>query len=121
MNREDFVTFISDYTGASAEYLFDEDTTAVFRHGDNRKWFAIVMRIPKNRLGLYGEGEIDIVNFKCDPLLSGSLFREGGVFPAYHMNKEKWISVLLDGSVDSDKIKWLAELSFELTARKKKL
>ncbi len=43
---------------------------------------------------------------------------EAGVFPAYHMSKTHWISVLLDGSVDKDKIKWLLDLSFELTGKR---
>lgn len=118
MNREDLGIFIKDFFAASPEYLFDDDTTAVFRHDDNRKWFAVIMNIPASKLGLYGDKNVDIVNLKCDPLLTASLFKEGGIFPAYHMNKEKWISVLLDGSVEEDKIKWLVELSFNLTAKK---
>lgn len=117
VTRDELMSFIPDFTGEKAEYPFGEET-AVFRHSDNRKWFAILMNIPREKLGLFGKGNIDIVNLKCDPLLTGSLFSEGGVFPAYHMNKEKWISVLLDGSLEPDKVKWLLEISFNLTARK---
>lgn len=38
-----------------------------------------------------------------------------GFFPAYHMNKENWISILLDGTVSADEIKPLLELSYQLT------
>ncbi len=117
VTKDELMSFIPDFTGEKAEYPFGDDT-AVFRHSDNRKWFAVLMNIPREKLGLFGTGNIDIVNFKCDPLLSRSLFREGGVFPAYHMNKEKWISVLLDGSAPSEKVKWLSEISFNLTAKK---
>lgn len=117
VTRDELMRFIPDFTGEKAEYPFGDETT-VFRHSDNRKWFAILMNIPREKLGLFGKGNIDIVNLKCDPLLTGSLFSEGGVFPAYHMNKEKWISVLLDGSLEPDKVKWLLEISFNLTARK---
>ncbi len=69
-------------------------------------------------MGLGGDGKIDIMNLKCDPLLIGSLRLEKGFFPAYHMSKANWISVSLDSSVDNEKIKWLIDMSFDLTARK---
>ena len=101
MERADLIDFIKEFFASSPEYLFSDD-------------------IPREKLGLYGKKNVDVVNLKCDPLLTGSLIKDGGVFPAYHMNKEKWISVLLDGSVDADKIRWLTGLSFELTAKKPK-
>ncbi len=91
---------------------------AVYRHENNRKWFALVMTIPKARLGLRSDGMIDIVNLKCDPLLIGSLRCEPGIFAAYHMNKDRWISVALDGSADDEQIKMLLEMSYDLTAVK---
>ena len=53
---------------------------------------------------------------KCDPLMTGSLLGREGFFPAYHMNKDKWLSVALDGSADDEQIKMLLDMSFELTA-----
>lgn len=121
MKREEYIKFVTEYSGASPENLFaSSPDTVIFRHESNRKWFAAVMNIPREKLGLYGKGNVDIVNLKCDPLLSGSLFNAGGIFPAYHMNKEKWISVLLDGSIDEDQLKWLTELSFYLTSGNRK-
>ena len=65
-----------------------------------------------------GEGILEIVNLKCDPVLVGSLRSEPGFFPAYHMNKENWISVALDGSVPDSKIKMLLDLSYDATNRR---
>ena len=81
------------------------------------------MDLPKSKLGLQGVELLDVVNFKCDPLLIGSLREEPGFFPAYHMNKDSWITVALDGSVPDDKIKMLLDMSYQATApktRKKK-
>ena len=116
MNKMDFKIYIEDTYGIIPDYPWESNPTfAVFRHTNNRKWFALVMDIPKARLGLSEEGMIDIVNLKCDPALIGSLRMEKGFFPAYHMSKDKWISVALDGSVDDEKIKLLLDISFELT------
>jgi len=92
----------------------------VFRHYGSQKWFALIMGIPRSRLGLSGQEMLDVLNVKCDPLLIGSLIEEKGFFPAYHMSKAKWITVALDGSVEDEKIKWLLGMSFEATGSKKK-
>ena len=93
---------------------------AVFRHRGNRKWFALLMSIPQNKLELAGSGLTDVLNVKCDPILMGSLRKEPGVYPAYHMDKGHWITIALDGNISDDKIKWLLDLSYELTGPKKK-
>lgn len=57
---------------------------------------------------------------KSDPLLIGSLRGQEGYFPAYHMNKEKWLSIQLGKPELDDAIKDLLSLSHELTAPKKR-
>lgn len=63
---------------------------------------------------------IDVLNVKCDPLLISTLRNEKGVYPAYHMNKENWVTLALDGSIKDDQLKWSLDQSFELTASKNK-
>lgn len=117
MNREEFQKFIEEKYGVLPEYPWASmPSFAVFRHDNNKKWFAVVMTITKDKLGLDSTDNIDVVNLKCDPLMS--VTKENGIFPAYHMSKTHWISVLLDGTVDEEKIKWLLNLSFELTRKR---
>ena len=121
MNRRELEEFISSAYGVDAEYPWARyPGNAVFRHRSNQKWFALVMDIPKSKLGLEGEGSLDVLNLKCDPLLIGSLREERGFFPAYHMSKTSWMTVALDGSVEDEKLKWLLGLSYDLTGVKKK-
>lgn len=93
-------------------------TYEVLRHGGSRKWYALFMDIPARKLGLPSEDVVDIINLKCDPVLSGSLRDGVGIFPAYHMNRDSWITVLLDGTVALRDIEPLLDLSRELTAQK---
>ncbi len=119
MNRDDLEQFINENYNAESDYPWLKyPNYEVFRHSNNRKWFALIMDIPKNKLGLPGTDIIDVVNFKCDPLLIGSLLKEAGFFPAYHMNKENWITVVLDKSVNDDTIKMLLDMSYDATALK---
>lgn len=117
MNKTELQKYIAEAYSTVPDFPWESTPdAAVYRHENNRKWFALVMTIPKARLGIRSDGMIDIVNLKCDPLLVGSLRSEPGIFPAYHMNKDKWISVALDGSADDEQIKMLLDMSFELTA-----
>jgi len=121
MDRKEFIEYIFETYGVQDEYPWKSAPSyAVFRHKDNRKWFAVIMNISKDKLGLPDRESADVVNLKCDPILIGSLRNEKGIFPAYHMSKTKWISVLIDGGVDDDKLKWLLDISFDLTAQKQK-
>ena len=90
----------------------------VFRHGDNKKWFALTMTIPISKLGVDEDRAVDVVNLKLTEEVLDIALCDLGIFPAYHMNKTHWISVLLDGSVDSDIVKILLENSFRATLKK---
>lgn len=119
MIREDLINHIVNIYGSEAEYPFESSPdTIVFRHHNNKKWFAIIMTISKDKLGLKNTDDIDVVNVKSDPILIGNLMGEKGFFPAYHMNKTHWITIALDGSADDEKLKFLLDLSFDLTSKK---
>ena len=116
MNRAQWETYILAHYEAETDCPWpDSPENRVFRHRVCRKWFALMMSLPENRLGLPGETVREVINLKCDPRLLGSLLQEPGFFPAYHMNKEHWVTVLLDGSAAQETVKWLLDLSFELT------
>ena len=119
--KSKIVEHVKSEYGANPEFLWPDRSPdhAVFRHDDNKKWFALVATISSKSLGLKEDKAIDIINLKFDKNQTYDFAETSDhIFPAYHMNKEKWISVLLDGSVEEDKIKWLVELSFNLTAKK---
>jgi len=120
VNRYELESYVAETYGAVGERLFAKDpSTCVFRHCSNRKWFAVIMELPREKLGLQGDGNICIVNVKCDPRLTGSFRLEQGIFPAYHMSKVHWLTVALDGSVADEKLEFLLEMSFDLTKGRK--
>lgn len=120
MNRYELQTYIENTYSAAGENLFAKDpATCVFRHRSNRKWFGVIMEIPKGKLGLQETGSICVVNLKCDPRLIGSFRLEPGIYPAYHMSKAHWLTVSLDGTVPEDKLRFLLEMSYDLTKGRK--
>ena len=120
MIKQQFLDYCSGTYGTSPDYPFDDDfETAVLRHADNRKWYAIVMRVSRRKFGFDSDEVIDVVNLKLPTEMFGSFGEADGVFPAYHMNKLHWISVLLPDAPD-DVVKFLVNVSFEATKSPKK-
>ena len=116
MNRQELEKYIVDTYGVKPEYPWSKyPTFAVFRQETNQKWFAVIMDIPRKNLKITGEGEISVVNLKCDTRLIGTFREEPGIFPGWHMNKAHWLSVALDGTVEVEKIRFLVDMSYALT------
>lgn len=99
------------------EYLWEKSPdTAVLRHEDNQKWYAVLMKISWEKLDKTQEGLVEVVNLKHD--LVSDLLAERGIYPAFHMNKRYWISLPLDDTLTDEKVLELFERSWFLTSKK---
>lgn len=122
MDRQTVFDYIRKKYKVLPEYPWRRyDSNAVFRHTDNKKWFALVMDVQRDKLGISGAEYVDAVNLKIDDMFfQDIIIRENGILPAYHMNKMHWITVLLDGTVPKERIFELIDMSFLATASAKK-
>ena len=119
--RPDILKLAAEQYGVQPDCPFPTAPEAqVLRHPENRKWFALVMRVSYQTLGISKRGQTDILNLKCDPIMLGSVLMQKGILPAYHMNKSSWLTVLLDGTVPVSDIAPLLQMSFHLTKGKPK-
>ena len=117
--REEIEEYINENYDILQEYPWDEyPNFATFKHKNNQKWFALIMEVPYEKLKIDKKGFVSVINLKCIPEMIGGLRKEEGILPAYHMNKEHWISVLLNGSVPKQKICDLIDMSYDLTMKK---
>ncbi|MCR4688955.1 MAG: MmcQ/YjbR family DNA-binding protein [Saccharofermentans sp.] len=120
--RDKIDAYITEQYGAAAEFPWEQyGGHAVYRHSSNRKWFALIMKVARDKVGAKGEGLIDVINLKVDDIpMREVLFEDEGIMPAYHMNKNHWITVLLDGTVPEETVRALIDVSFNATAPKRK-
>ena len=108
MDRKDVFEYVKKQYGTVPEYLWKESPeSAVLRH-KNGKWYAVLMQVKKSKLELEGEGTVDMV---------GVLIETYGFPPGYHMNKEHWITMLMDGTVSEAKILDFLDMSYDLIDR----
>ena len=78
------------------------------------------MRVLPEKVGLAGGEALDVMDIRCSTIMIGSLLSTKGFLPAYHMNKNHWISIVLDNSVPDDQITPLLELSYDSVAPKRR-
>ena len=120
MTRQAFLDYCLDTYGTAADYPFDEDfETAVFLHADNRKWYAIMLRVSRRKFGIDRDEVVDVVNLKLPLEMFGSFGAADGVYPVYHMNKLHWISVLLPDAAEN-LVDFLVNASYEVTVKYRK-
>ena len=118
MTKQQFLSYCLDTYGTSPDYPFDDwMESAVLRHEDNKKWYAIALRVSRRKFGFDSDEVIDVVNLKLPTEMFGSFGAADGVYPAYHMNKLHWISVLLPDA-PNDVVQFLLNASFEATKSK---
>lgn len=119
MTKQQFLQHCLDTYGTAADYPFEKNPEiAVIRHGDTRKWYAVSMPVSRSKFGFDSGEVIDVVNLKLPTEMLGSFGAADGVYPAYHMNKLHWVSVLLPNAPD-DVVRFLLHASFEVTKNKR--
>ena len=119
MTKQSFLSYCCARLGVTPVYPFAGDTeTAVLRHGDSRKWFALLMNVSRRKFGFNSDVCIPVVNLKLPLDMFGSFGPAQGVYPAYHMNKLHWISVLLPDAPE-DVVQFLVGVSYTATGQQK--
>ncbi|MFI3112433.1 MmcQ/YjbR family DNA-binding protein [Streptococcus suis] len=111
---------IKEQWGDLPDYPFAKlPTYGAFRHPANNKWYALVSQVPRDKLdGSGSQEEVEIVNLKVDGREIAELLSQSGIFPAYHMSKKSWVSVLLDDTLEDQTVFALLEKSRYLVGPK---
>lgn len=109
--RKEAIAFCLTLSAVYEDYPFHDPNWCVMRHRDSRKVFAWIFN---------KDGHVWI-NVKCDPQWR-DFWRKtfSSVIPAYHLNKEHWNSIILDGTVPEKEIRRMILESYDLTASGKK-
>ena len=119
MNRQEVFDWCRQRYGTEPDYPWN-DWNAVLRHTDNNKWYGVIIEVNRSKLGMDETGMVDVLNVKCDPTIIGMLRMQPGFYPAYHMNKKHWITILLESGFAEKELRDLLMESYRLTQRRKK-
>lgn len=101
------------------EYLWKKfSNNAVWRNKNNKKWYGILLVIPESKLGIESDKIIEIIDLRYQKDNINNIIDNDKIFPGYHMNKNSWITIRLDGSVDINEICKLIDNSYEISLKK---
>lgn len=120
MDREEIFEYVKKQYGTIPEYLWSSSPDSVVLRHQNGKWYAVIMNVERSKLGLDGDGTVEIIDVKCDPEMTGMIIQTYGFLPGYHMNKQHWITILLDGTVGESKTLDFLDMSYDLIDRMQK-
>ena len=95
----------------------DSPDAYTFKTAKRNKWYALFMTIPYKSLGLVAKETLDVVNIKLPPEKVLDLIDRVHFYPAYHMNKKHWITIVLDKEVDEPLVQQLLEESYGLVEK----
>lgn len=115
--RKLLLDYVREKYGTIPEEPWEDNNHATIKTSNSKKWYGIFMYLPYKTLGLDKSGKIDILNVKLNPELIESLIDKKHFFPAYHMNKKYWITILLDSDTDLNLVKSLIDESFKLVEK----
>ena len=119
---------IDEEYNARAEFPWDKyPGNGTFKCSENGKWFAALLTVEFGKLtgdagttNPHDEDEtVEVINLKADPDEIPALVKRPGVYPAYHMNKKHWISVLLDDTLADEQVFRLIRESYRLASEGK--
>lgn len=109
-DKREIIDYCLTYKNVFEDYPFHDPNWCVIRHKENNRVFAWIFE---------KDGHVWI-NVKCDPQWR-DFWRNAfqSVIPAYHLNKEHWNSIILDGTVPDQEIQRMIGESFDLTSGRK--
>ena len=94
------LSFAETEWGETPEFLWKNfPDYAVMRRKDTDKWYALLARLTADKVGGKRDDLVEVVNLRRTEGMDGSRF-----LPAYHMNKKTWTTVILDGTIDANKL-----------------
>lgn len=112
------ITYIRTKYQNEFEFLWPKfPDNAIVRRQDNKKWYAAVLTVKRNKIGLEGEENIEIIDLRMSTAEIAAIVDHQKYFPGYHMNKQHWITLRLDGSVPANEIFSLIDKSYLLAKK----
>ena len=118
---KEIIKYIKDKYNDDLEFLWDKlPEAAIWRNKKNNKWYGLLMKINKDKLGLKDDELIESINLKYNKNMVHNIVNNKNIFPGYHMNKSSWITIILDASINSSEIYKLIDNSYNLSISNKK-
>lgn len=108
------IKYVKEKYAGNLEFLWEKSNNAIIRHHDTKKWYLILLTIPREKLGLKSNDLVEIIDLKMPPKEIVKLVDNKKIFPGYHMNKKHWITICLDNTMKDEELFKYIDISYNL-------
>lgn len=116
---KDVIKHVREKYHDELEFLWEKfDDNAIWRNKINNKWYALLLTVPENKIRGKSDKKIEIIDIMIQKEKINEIVDGINVFPGYHMNKKSWITIVLDNSLDNEKLFDLIDNSYNLSKNK---
>lgn len=114
----ELIEFVRETYNDELEFLWKKSpSNAVWRRKDTKKWYGAVLTVSRKKLGFQLEETVEVVDLRIAPEELKELVDGKKYFPGYHMNKKRWLTIVLDGSVSTDEICTRIDKSYSIAVK----
>ena len=114
------IDYVKEKYNDDMEYLWEKfPENAIARRKDNSKWYLAILTVRADKLGFESKENIEVIDLRAEVDEIPDLLKQNNIYPAYHMNKTHWITIILDGSMGIKEIYNFIDKSYILADKKK--
>ena len=118
---KEIIQYISEKYKDNLEFLWEKfDDNAIWRNKQNNKWYGLLGKISKNKLGIDSDEIVEVIIIRYEKEKVNEIIDNQKVFPGYHMNKQSWITIILDNSMENKELFNLVDNSYNLSLGNKR-
>ena len=120
VQTREIVKYVREEYGDELEFLWEKfSSNAIWRNQRNRKWYGALLIVNGRKLGLETDKDVEIIDLRFEKGQAREFAASNeNVLPGYHMNKDNWITVVLDGRMKMGKIIELLNQSYRIAEGK---
>ena len=116
---KEIINYINNKYHDNIEYLWESTPdSGIFRNKKNKKWYAAILSVKEDRVGGKTDKVIMVIDLMYNKGETFDVVDNKSIYPGYHMNKNSWITIKLDGSCDNEFIYKYIDLSYDLSLKK---
>ena len=115
---KDVINYVNKKYSDELEFLWKNSESAICRRKDNQKWYAVFQKVSKSKLGEFKDDFVEIIDLREVPQIIDKIVDNDRIFRGFHMNKNHWITICLDGSVSKNQIYEKIDKSYVLAGKK---
>lgn len=117
-NAKAIISYVREKYGDELEFLWEKfPDNAIWRRKDTDKWYAAILTVSARKLGFDSDEKLEILDLRLLPEQMEETIDHQRFFPGYHMNKKRWYTMILNGSVGIGEICSRIDESYRLAKK----